>query len=123
RMPLNLATLDHLIQANREDFRKLIRRSTPEAEKSVARKRFCRRRVKCLQLVEELSLRTRRVQPVVRQMGELSQRMEDLQARIADLTDERVEFNPFLRDERTRLRKDLRDLMLITQESPCGLKK
>jgi RNA polymerase primary sigma factor len=123
RMPANLATLDHLIQANREDFRCLIRRSTPEAEKNAARKKFCRRRVKCLQLVEELSLRTRRVQPVVRQMRDLAQRMEDLRARIADLSDERVEFNPFLKDERTRLRKDLRDLMVITQESPSGLKK
>ena len=122
RMPCNLATLDHLMQANRDDFRKLFRRSTSEAERAEVRKRFCRRRLKCLQLVEELSLRTRRVQPVVRQMRDLSRRMDDLRSRIRDLSDERVEFNPFLKNERTRLRKDLHDLMISTQESPASLR-
>ena len=123
RMPYNLATLEHLIQENRQEFRKLIRRSTTETESAEARKRFCRRRMKCLQLVEELSLRTRRVQPVVRQLREMSRRMDDLRSRIIDLSDERVRFNPFLKDERSRLRKDLRDLMVLTQESPRGLRK
>jgi RNA polymerase primary sigma factor len=123
RMPLNLATLDHLIQANRDDFRKIIRRSTTEVESAEARKRFCRRRAKCLVLVEELSLRTRRVQPVVRQLKEMSRRMDDLRSRIVDLPDSRVQFNPFLKDERTRLRKELRELMVLTQESPKGLRK
>ena len=31
-------------------------------------------------LVEELSLRTRRVQPLIRQLEEMSQRMDELQA-------------------------------------------
>ena len=61
RMPHNLRTLKHLFEQNRDDFRKLISRRTPRAEWLEARQRFCRRRRKALTLVEELSLRTRRV--------------------------------------------------------------
>jgi RNA polymerase primary sigma factor len=123
RMPLNLATLDHLIKANREDFRKLIRRSTTPEEATEARKRFVRRRGKCLKLVEELSLRTRRVQPLVRQLRDMSRRMDEIRSRLAHLSDERTQFNTFLKDERANLRKELRDLMLMAHESPKGLRK
>src|SRR3954465_10207669 len=53
RMPHNLTTIDRLLAENRRDFAKLIRRSTPLAERMNARKLFLRRRRKCLQLVEE----------------------------------------------------------------------
>jgi RNA polymerase primary sigma factor len=123
RMPHNLATLDHLMKATRENFRKLISRITSDADRTEARKRFCRDRVKCLQLVEELSLRTRRVQPLVRQLKETSRRMDEIQNRLKDLSNERVQFNPFLKSERTDLRKELRMLMMLTHESPRGLRK
>ena len=68
RMPHNLATLEHLSEQNRHDFSRLLNRRTPAAVRSEARKRFIRRRRKMLTLVEELSLRTRRVQAMMRQM-------------------------------------------------------
>src|SRR3954453_6402037 len=52
RMPHNLATIENLLELNRSDFGRLIRKSTPQAERLAARKRFLRRRRKCLQLVE-----------------------------------------------------------------------
>src|SRR5215471_17251963 len=52
RMPHNLKTLSQIRQHNRDDFRRLIRRSTSRTERLDARKRFCRRRRKALQLVE-----------------------------------------------------------------------
>ena len=77
RMPHNLRTLEHLLKQNRADFRKLIdRRTSTRPKRPTARKRFCRRRRKALTLVEELSLRTRRVQPLVRQFQEMSRRMD-----------------------------------------------
>ncbi len=66
RMPSNLATLRHLLDANRRDFQVQIRRSTSEDQRREVRTAFLRRRRKCLQLVEELSLRTRRVQPLMK---------------------------------------------------------
>ncbi len=118
RMPYNLRTLDHLLDQNRANFKKLISRGTEGGENSRARRQFIRDRFKCLSLVEELSLRTRRVQPLVRQLKELSRRMDAIRGRLDQLKSQ-----PALQDERSSLRKELRDLMLVTLESPASLRK
>jgi len=118
RMPHNLQTLDHLLDANRKDFERLIRKSTPPEEKAAIRKAFLRRRRKCLQLVEELSLRTRRVQPLIEQLCDFADRMQEVRGRLKVIAD-----NPLHRDEAANLRHELRDLMQITQESPRSLQK
>jgi RNA polymerase primary sigma factor len=118
RMPLNLPTLDRLMTAQRKDFALLVSRSASEDDKRAARKRYLRRRGKCLQLVEELSLRTRRVQPLTRQLAEFSRRMDEIRARLARIQDE-----PAASDERSNLRRELHDLMKITLESPTSLRR
>ena len=118
RMPHNLRTLDHLLAQNRANFKKLISRGTDRTEAWRARKQFVRGRWKSLTLVEELSLRTRRVQPMVRLLKDMSRRMDELRARLNELKNQ-----PALQDERTSLRKELRDLMLATLESPSSLRK
>src|SRR5688572_11439513 len=50
RMPHNLATIEKLLELNRCDFARLIRKSAPLSERLAARKMFLRRRRKCLQL-------------------------------------------------------------------------
>jgi RNA polymerase primary sigma factor len=117
RMPHNLKTLGQIRQHNRDDFRKLIRRSTSRLERQEARKRFCRRRRKALQLVEELSLRTRRVQPLVKQLREFSQRMDFVSRRMKELARD-----PNAGDEWANFRRELRNLMLLTWESPRSLR-
>ena len=118
RMPHNLQTLEHLIDQDKADFRLLISRKTsPEAARA-ARMRFRRSRGKSLLLVEELSLRTRRVQPLVKLLRGMSGRMDDLQRglRLMDSGD-------MSRDDRADMRKELRDLMLTTLESPRSLRR
>ncbi|HTM55005.1 MAG TPA: sigma-70 family RNA polymerase sigma factor [Pirellulales bacterium] len=117
RMPHNLRTLEHLLVQNREDFKKLISKRTEPSESTAARRRFCRRRRKNLTLVEELSLRTRRVQPMVRQLKEMSRRMTMLRSRL------QTQGGMLSAEERHTLRKELRDLMLTTLESPSSLRK
>ena len=78
-MPFNLPTLKYLLGEQRRDFGKLIRHSTPTEEKQEARQRYMGRRRKMLQLVEELSLRTRRVLPLVDKLEELSKKMDRMQ--------------------------------------------
>ncbi len=85
RMPHNLKTLDYLMQENRHDFRVIVSKSATEAEKERAKRTYQRRRLKSLVLVEELSLRSRRVIPLMRQLEQYSQRMDYLQSRIAQL--------------------------------------
>jgi RNA polymerase primary sigma factor len=117
RMPHNLATLDRLMAGSRESFRKLISRSTTPDEARAARTRFRRYRAKSLILVEELSLRTRRVQPLVKLLRGMSARMDQLQRELVAMkAGERS------CDDRADRRKELRDLMLTTLESPRSLR-
>ncbi len=118
RMPHNLKTLTYLDEANSEDFRKLLSRKTSDDERALARKRFIRRRRKMLTLVEELSLRTRRVQAMMRQMEDSLVRMDQIRAQLRVLP--AIAGNL---DRRANLRRELRDLMVDTQETPKSLRK
>ncbi|MEO1614514.1 MAG: sigma-70 family RNA polymerase sigma factor [Planctomycetota bacterium] len=118
RMPHNLRTLDRLIKQNREDFDILARKSSPTRLKAEVRRRFIARRRKALELVEELSLRSRRVTPMLERLEEFSKRMNYIRARLADLGNDAVS-----RDEAADLRQELRELMLLTQETPASLHK
>ncbi len=114
RMPHNLRTIDRLMVENRRDFLLLIRKSVPEGEKRAAKLRYLRRKQKLLLLVEELSLRTRRVQPLMQQMADMATKMNDLRAqlqRVGHLDEAR----------RVPLLFELRRLMVLTGESPESL--
>jgi len=116
RMPHNLKTLSHLMKENEKDFRLLLSRKTPARVKLLARKQFIRRRRKMLTLVEELSLRTRRVQALMRQMEDSLKRMEGIREQLRMMLD-----NPATAGKRAALKRELRDLMILTQESPRSL--
>jgi RNA polymerase primary sigma factor len=117
RMPHNLQTLNRLLEANRRDFDRQIRRSASPEAKAEARQSFLRRRRKCLQLVEELSLRTRRVLPLVQQLADLSNQMQQIKSQLAEIRHQPMEVV-----KHAELRMELRELMRLTQESPTSLK-
>ncbi|HEY4232194.1 MAG TPA: sigma-70 family RNA polymerase sigma factor, partial [Lacipirellulaceae bacterium] len=118
RMPHNLPLLAHLMEAQKRDFALLISRSATTEAKSAARTRYLRRREKMLVLVEELSLRTRRVQPLIRQLEQMSQRMDQIKAQLHELkaTDAPAE-------KIASVASELRELMLTTLESPSSLRR
>jgi len=117
RMPHNLQTLERLMEAAGADFRLLISRRTSAEEARAARLRFRRNRAKSLVLVEELSLRTRRVQPLVKLLRGMSARMDSLRQGLRAMAEGHGS-----RDDRADMRKELRDLMLTTLESPRSLR-
>lgn len=117
RMPHNLNTLSHLMEENQKDFNALLSRRTSAEVRQEARKRFIRRRRKMLTLTEELSLRTRRVQAMMRQMEDTVSRMEEIRRHLRLLLDV-----PATRDKRANLRRELRDLMVLAQETPRSLR-
>jgi RNA polymerase primary sigma factor len=118
RMPHNLHTLSHLMEENQNDFRTLLNRRTTAEAKQDGRKRFIRRRRKMLTLTEELSLRTRRVQGMMRQMEDTLERMDVIRRHLRMTVDNRA-----TRDKRANLRRELRDLMVLAQESPKSLRR
>jgi RNA polymerase primary sigma factor len=96
----------------------LTSRSATSEAKAEARTRYIRRREKMLVLVEELSLRTRRVQPLIRQLEETSQRMVELRREIAELRGANAPAEKI-----ASVRHELRELMLRTLESPASLRR
>jgi len=117
RMPHNLKTLDSLMEDNRRDFQGIIRKSVSESDKARLRRGYQRRRLKSLVLVEELSLRSRRVIPLMKQLEQFSQRMDYLQSRIGHLQETGI--SP---TELKRCVAELRHLIMTTQESPRSLR-
>jgi RNA polymerase primary sigma factor len=118
RMPHNLRTLEPLMESNVEDFQRLIDERTSAREKEEIRERLRRRRRKTVTLVEELSIRTQKVQPLMKKLEQISQRMDELEAEI-----EALKGNRAAKEERANLEKELQDLMLITLEEPASLRK
>ena len=116
RMPHNLETIEVLLKKNEEDFVKLVRKSVCPKAKQIARRNFLRNREKLLILVEELSLRTRRVAPLLQQLSELNDRMQKLKARIREYRND-----PRFTTEYRMARAEFRELVITTQESPSSL--
>ena len=82
RMPHNLKTLDHLMELNDQEFQLLLDPRTPEEQKRTLRRNIRLRRRKAVTLVEELSIRTQKVQPLMKTMEQTSIRMDELEQQI-----------------------------------------
>src|SRR5438445_3713260 len=118
RMPHNLKTLEHLMERNVEEFTRMIDERTGDDDKRKMRRSLRIRRRKAVTLVEELSIRTQRVQPLMRKMEQISMRMDELEKQIEDLKGMRS-----AKEDRANLEKELRDLSFITLEEPGTLRQ
>ncbi len=118
RMPHNLATLEPLMESNVEDFHRLTDERATADEREMLRERLRLRRRKTVTLVEELSIRTQKVQPLMKKLEQISHRMAELEGEIAALRGNRA-----AREEKANLEKELQDLMLSTLEEPASLRK
>ena len=114
RLGPNLETLVKLLAQNRSDFQFVIRRKNDLAERRAAWRRLVRRRNRAVRLIEELNLRTQRLEPLLDKLGEISNRMQAIRTQLAEL-----EREPVGSDE--GLRAELHYLMRITAESSATL--
>jgi len=118
RMPLNLKTLEHLMEQNQEDFTKVLDPRVQEEEKRKFRRGLRIRRRKAVTLVEELSIRTQKIQPLMKRLEQMSVRMDELEQEVARLAGDRA-----AKEDRANLEKELHDYMLLTLEEPGSLRK
>jgi RNA polymerase primary sigma factor len=118
RMPLNLKTLEHLMEQNQEDFSKVLDPRVQEEEKRKLRRGLRIRRRKAVTLVEELSIRTQKIQPLMKRLEQMSVRMDELEQEVARLAGDRA-----AKEDRANLEKELHDYMLLTLEEPGSLRK
>ncbi len=118
RMPHNLRTLEQLRAKSQADFERTINPESTPAEVKAAHHSLAVRRRKMVTLLEELSIRTQRLQPTMRKMEQICRRMNDLQRQIDSLKNLKS-----AKEERANLQKELRDMELITLETPESLRK
>lgn len=117
RMPHNLATLDHLLAKNAEDFKITISTEATAADKKAAQDRLRVRRRKAASLCEELSLRTQRLLPVGKRLEQISRRMEELEHQI------NLKTRQHRNEEAQCLRRELNDLIDLTCETPQSMRQ
>jgi RNA polymerase primary sigma factor len=117
RMPHNLATLNHLIECNNRDFKSFVRERDTELRQSLMAG-LKRRRSKAVSLVEELSIRTQKVQPLMKRLEQIAARMGELVFLLKEYRAGRAG-----KEDRANLVKELKDLMRMTLETPRSLTK
>ncbi len=114
----NLRTIKALVARNRADFAVAIDRRRRRRERRAAWQRLVRRRGRAVRLIEELSLRTQRLQPAVDKMDQISARMAELKRMLGRRRRPATEqVSP------AELRKELGYLIGISQESPATLRR
>jgi RNA polymerase primary sigma factor len=118
RFPHNLETLDVLLKRNRRDYLTALNRTLPKHKRRSAWVRVSRRRRRTVRLIEELGLRTQRIEAMLRPVEEFSKRIDELQAKIQRLKKAKKpshEIQPHSRE--------LRQILLTIQETPLSLRK
>jgi RNA polymerase primary sigma factor len=114
----NLETLRHMLLQNKRDFVLAVGRRQPVRLRRQAWRRLLVRRVKAVRLVEELGLRTQRLQPLLEKLRQIGRRMDAIGQQLAAPCRSEEELA-----RATELRKELCQLMRITQESPATLRR
>jgi RNA polymerase primary sigma factor len=116
RMPHNLRTLEQLRKQNVDDFETMHSKDATPAERNAAHQALTLRRRKMVTLLEELSLRTQRLQPALKRLEQISRRMSELRRQIDGMRNLRS-----AKEDRANLQSELADLMRMTLETPESL--
>ncbi len=117
RLPENLGTARKMLAQNRADWAKLQKHDRHNGQSDLTKRLHSRRR-RAVTLIEELSLRTSRVQPFMKKMKNISQKIARLIRQIRDL--EKSDANP---EELFVMRQELEGLTDLAMESPPDLDK
>ncbi len=114
----NLVTLEHIMADNRKDFARAICKRGSAKQRRAAWRRLIGRRGRAVRLIEELGLRTQRLQPILEKLKQVSRQMEDLHAQLGRLKGRSAPLS-----QRAAVKKELAHLMKVTLESPGTLRR
>ncbi len=117
RLGPNLRTLQQQLIRNSQDYRIAVSKRQPIEVRRAAWAAMVRRRNRAVRLIEEMNLRTNRLQPLFDGLQEIASRMQTLQSQ---LRESRAEGSNNGRS-RTELRAELCYLMRLTFETPSTL--
>ena len=117
RIPYNMRTLNVLLKRNRHDYHLALSKSQPKSKRKKAWQNLGRRRRRAVRLIEELGLRTGRIETMIRTVEDFSSRVDELMEKIAAHKKARqpeTERQPWLNEIRT--------ILLHCQETPTSLR-
>jgi RNA polymerase primary sigma factor len=117
RFPHNLRTIETLLKRNREDYRVATCKNAKASHRREAWRRLGRRRLRAVKLVEELGLRTQRLEGMIRALEDFSRRADGLKDQIQL---HRKGKGPI--SERKSWMIEFRNILRVTQESPTSLR-
>jgi RNA polymerase primary sigma factor len=117
RLPHNLRTLEILLKRNRRDYRVATSRSRSSRERQEAWQRLGRCRRRAVRLIEELGLRTQRIEPLIGTLEEFSRRVDELRDRIT----QHKQMGGLL-EEREAWTIEYRNILRATQETLTSLR-
>lgn len=119
RIPVNLKTVHRLIDLNRESWEQLDQSARKtQATVDQLRDLVKGRRRKMATLIEELSLRTSKVQPLMKKLRSISSKMAQLKQQLAAAEKHPDRFDP---EDVMVMREELSGLRSLVLEDPQGL--
>ncbi|WP_390622342.1 sigma-70 family RNA polymerase sigma factor [Novipirellula aureliae] len=119
RIVPNVRTLQHLLKQNRLDFLAAINKKLSMRRRRAAWKNLVIRRNKAVRLIEEMNLRTNKLEPLYEKMRKTVIRMEEIQSLLGDPA--RLQLPAMPTEE--ELRNELHYLMRLTFETPKTLSR
>ena len=117
RLPENLGTVRSMLAQNRADWAKMRKSSDLNGQSELSRRLRARRR-RATTLIEELSLRTTRIQPFMRKLRNISEKIAKLQQEI-----EILEKSNSDSEELAVIRQEFEGLSDLAMEKPQDLDK
>ena len=117
RIVPNVKTIQHLLGQNRSDYLTAINKKVPMRQRRAAWRNLVVRRNKAVRLVEEMNLRTGKLQPIFEKLRRASGRMQEIRTLLADKA--KLE-SPGMQSP-AELKSELRYLMRLTYETPKTL--
>ena len=118
RLPHNLRTLEVLLRQNRSDYRIALSKKRRMAERREAWARLGHRRRRCVRLIEELGLRTQRIESMIPTLESFVVRLKELRSKIE--SHKKSKQPPA---GRQKLVEEYRAILKACHETPRSLKR
>jgi RNA polymerase primary sigma factor len=117
RLPHNLRTLAVLLRRNQHDWQTALSKSASQRRRRQAWQSLARRRRRAVRLIEELGLRTQRIENRIGLLEKFLCRLNEIETQVKGLGRSKQDG-----ETRARLLKERRQIMTACQETPTSLR-
>ena len=117
RLPHNLKTLAVLLRRNQHDWQTALSKSASTRRRRQAWQSLARRRRRAVRLIEELGLRTQRIENRIGLLEKFLRRLDEIETQVKGLGRSKQDS-----EQKAQLLKERRQIMSACQETPTSLR-